>query len=280
MATGQLLPTVSRRPFLETARTDRWWTQPVAVLMGLTAFLVYSTLRSFENANFEHGGYLSPMYSPLFFAPVDPETGAAHASTHALFDAAPGWWPSWLPLYPSFLILWAPAGFRLTCYYYRGAYYKSHWGSPPSCGVGKAQKGYRGEQKFPLILQNAHRYFLYLALLFLVILSYDVYRGTLFETSPNSGIFEFGIGVGTLVLLLNVILLGGYTLGCHSLRHLVGGRFNHLARRRLRLKGWEKVTWCNQRHQLFAWLSLFWVGFTDFYVRMCATGAWTDFRLL
>ena len=33
----------------------------------------------------------------------------------------------------------------------------------------------------------------------------------------------FGIGLGTLVLAVNVILLGGYTFGCHSLRHLVGG---------------------------------------------------------
>jgi hypothetical protein len=30
----------------------------------------------------------------------------------------------------------------------------------------------------------------------------------------------------------------------------------------------------------WAWISLFWVGFTDLYVRMCAMGIWTDFRIL
>jgi hypothetical protein len=30
---------------------------------------------------------------------------------------------------------------------------------------------------------------------------------------------------------------------------------------------------------LFAWLSLFWVGFSDLYVRLCSMGVWHDFRL-
>jgi hypothetical protein len=59
------------------------------------------------------------------------------------------------------LILWAPGGFRLTCYYYRGAYYKSFWADPPSCAVGEPRKHYRRERSFPLILQNVHRYYLY-----------------------------------------------------------------------------------------------------------------------
>src|SRR3712207_7403032 len=38
---------------------------------------------------------------------------------------------------------------------------------------------------------------------------------------PDGG---FGVTIGSLLLLLNVILLSGYTLGCHSMRHLAGGR--------------------------------------------------------
>jgi len=266
LATVSRQPAVSRRPFLQTARSDGWWTKPLAVFLGLTAFIVYSTWAALQNAHFEFGGYLSPMYSPLIF-------GESH---HAVFGALPAWWPAWLPFYPAFLILWAPGGFRFTCYYYRGAYYKSHWGSPPACGVGKAQKRYRGENSLPLILQNLHRYFLYFALAFLVILSIDVYRGLWF----GSGHDEFGIGVGTLVLAINVILLSAYTFGCHSLRHLIGGKLNILSARPKRLKAWKGVTWCNTRHQLFAWLSLFWVGFTDFYIRMCSMGVWTDARIL
>ena len=39
-----------------------------------------------------------------------------------------------------------------------------------------------------------------------------------------------GIGVGTLVMIVNPILLGCYTLGCHSLRHLVGGRLDAISK--------------------------------------------------
>jgi hypothetical protein len=30
---------------------------------------------------------------------------------------------------------------------------------------------------------------------------------------------------------------------------------------------------------MWAWLSLFWVGFTDVYVRLCAMGIWHDFHI-
>ena len=120
------------------------------------------------------------------------------------------------------LILWAPVGFRLTCYYYRGAYYKAFWADPPSCAVGEPRTRYRGEQSFPLILQNIHRYFLNLAVLLLVFLSHDVWKALWFA-DPVTGRESFGIGIGTIVLAINVTLLGSYTFGCHSLRHLVGG---------------------------------------------------------
>jgi len=265
---GQALTTFPRRGFAKTSRSDLWWVKTLAIFLGLSAFIVYSTWAALQNAHFEYQGYLSPMYSPLFF-------GESH---HAWFGGLPGWWPGWLPFYPAFLILWAPGGFRLTCYYYRGAYYKSFWGSPPSCSVGKIQKNYRGENSFPLIFQNAHRYFMYFALIFLVILASDVYKG-MFFTDTSTGATEFGIGVGTLVLALNVILLGSYTFGCHSLRHLVGGRLNTLSKKPTQLKAWKGVSWCNSRHQLFAWLSLAWVGFTDLYVRLCSMGVWTDVRI-
>ena len=36
----------------------------------------------------------------------------------------------------------------------------------------------------------------------------------------------------------------------------------------------------NKRHMLFAWLSLFWVGFSDVYVRLCSMGIWTDWKII
>lgn len=257
------------RRFGETQRRDRWWVQPVAVFLGLSAFIVYSTWAAFQGAHYSHGSYLSPFYSPELFGD----------SPHSWFGPKPSWYPSWLPFSPAFLILWAPGGFRLTCYYYRGAYYKAFWGDPVSCAVGEHRKGYLGEQSLPLILQNVHRYFLYLALLFIVLLTYDVYLALWF-TDPATGAMEFGIGVGTLVLALNVVLLGSYTLGCHSLRHLVGGGLRRLSGRPVRSTAYHCVSKLNRRHMRFAWLSLFSVGFADVYVRLCSMGIWTDHRLI
>ena len=121
----------------------------------------------------------------------------------------PGWVPHWVS--PSFFILWAPAGFRFTCYYYRGAYYKAFWADPINCSVSEPRNGYRGEHKFPLIFQNIHRYFFYVAAAFIFILGYDAWQGMWF--TAEGGGREFGIGIGSLVLWGNVILLGGFFWG-------------------------------------------------------------------
>jgi hypothetical protein len=269
----------------QTARKDRWWVQPLLVFLGFSAFIVYSTLRAIEGQYYAAAGteYLSPMYSPLLFE----SWKVAVPSGHAWF----GPWPSWIPktvfglipISPAFLILWAPGGFRFTCYYYRGAYYKAFWADPMNCSVGEPKargKRYRGERWLPLTFQNIHRYFLYVAILFIGLLSYDAIISYWFHDAAGGGHGRFGIGVGSLVLTINPILLGGYTFGCHSLRHLVGGKFDQLSRRPARKKTYDCVSCLNRRHMIWAWASLFWVGFTDFYVRMVSSGAWTDFRIL
>jgi len=184
-----------------------------------------------------------------------------------------------LPFSPALLILPFPGLFRFTCYYYRGAYYKAFWSDPPSCTVGEPRKGYRGERSFPLIIQNIHRYFLYFALLFLVFLSHDAWKAMWFA-DPQTGAEHFGIGLGTLVLTANVILLGGYTFGCHSLRHLVGGYLDRLSGRPVRKTAYDCVSCLNRGHMRWAWCSLFMVAFSDIYVRMLSMGIWTDWRLL
>ncbi len=255
--------------FGETTRRDAWWIQPLLVFLGLSAFIVYSTWAAFQGEHYSLGRYLSPFYSPEIFGD----------SLHSWFGPKPEAWPSWLPFSPAFLILWAPGGMRLTCYYYRGAYYKAFWADPPSCTVGEPRNSYRGEHSFPLILQNVHRFFLILALLFLIFLGHDAWHATQFD-DPVTGELSYGLGVGTLVLTINFLLLGGYTLGCHSLRHLVGGGVKELSRRPLRFTTYRCVGWCNRRHMQWAWASLFWVGFTDLYVRLCSMGFWTDWRIL
>ena len=242
----------ARSRFGATLRRDAWWLEllPVVVLLGL--FGIYATVRAFEGRYYEWGPYLSPFYSPL----IDPE--------HRRW-----------PFSPALLILAGPLGFRATCYYYRKAYYRAFFLDPPACAVSESRRHYKGETAFPLVLQNLHRFFLYVAVIFLAFLWYDAVRSFRFDG-------KFGVGLGSLILTANIVLLSLYTVSCHTLRHLAGGGvdcFSCSASGRARHGIWSTITRLNERHMLFAWLSLFSVGLTDLYVRELACGAIRDIRL-
>lgn len=271
---GISLPLAPQRSMGQTSRLDRWWVQPALVFAGLSAFLVYSTWAAFQNEHYAYGPYLSPMYSPVLWSNnTAGSTALPHADkAHIWFGSVPSWL-SWFPLYsPAIMILWAPAGFRLTCYYYRGAYYKAFWGDPFNCAVGEPRKGYIGESNWPLKVMNIHRFFFYVAALFIIMLSYDAVLGFFFTDG-------FHVNVGTLILCLNAFLLGGYTFGCHSLRHLIGGRMDCISESPNCFKAYNCVSALNKRHMLWAWMSLVVVGFADFYIRMCSMNVWKDYRI-
>ena len=254
--------------FGSTARRDVWWATPLAIFIGLSLFVVYATWAALQNAHYTYGPYLSPFYSPELFGD----------SPHAWFGPKPGWIPAWVPFSPALLILPFPGLFRFTCYYYRGAYYKAFWSDPPACAVGEPRNSYRGEQSLPLVLQNAHRYFMYVAVGFLFILSYDVWLALWFR-DPATGAAAFGVGLGTVLLAVNVALLSCYTLGCHVMRHLAGGGYDEVSKHPICDRAYACSSALNNRHQLFAWLSLFSVAFADIYVRLCSIGIWTDLRI-
>jgi hypothetical protein len=265
------LPVLPPRGLGETSRKDLWWVVPLLTFLGLTTFIVYSTWAAFQGEHYAHGPYLSPFYSPLLFGSEDGHKG--------WFGPKPQWWPAFLPFSAAFFILWVPAGFRFTCYYYRGAYYKAFWADPPSCSVGEPRKSYWGEQTLPLIIQNFHRYFFYLALLLLFALVWDVILAMSWPVPGDPTKHEFGIGVGTILLLVNVTLLYGYTLGCHSFRHLIGGWRDEVSKSAA-FGAYKCVGCLNRRHMLLAWMSLFTVGFSDVYIRLCSMGIWHDWRII
>ena len=238
--------------FGATERTDAWWLQPIVQGLALLVLGAYATWAAFQGNNYELGNYLSPFYSPLM---------------------KPKWWH----LSPALLVLGAPLGFRGTCYYYRKAYYRAFFADPMACAVGEPRgSGYAGEASFPFVLQNIHRYLIYLAIPILFFLWWDIVRAFTFDG-------HFGIGVGSLVLLASNSLLTMYTFSCHSIRHLVGGRldcFSCLAAGGPRRKVWETSSWLNAHHMAWAWWSLCAVCSADLYVRLCAMGVLHDLRLL
>lgn len=245
-----------------TLRRGRWWIQPSITLVVLLAFVVYATWRAFENAYYYAAPYLSPMYSPCLASSCVP--GSADFGT-----PIGAWWV----LSPALLILVFPLGYRMTCYYYRKAYYRSFWGSPPGCAIAEPHKKYTGETRFPLLLQNSHRYWFTAGLVFNVILTYDA------VLAFRNGHEQWGhMGLGTLIFVINAALLWFYSLSCHACRHIVGGRLKHFSRHPVRYKLWTIVSRLNSKHSLFAWLSLIVVALTDLYVRLLAAGTISDIR--
>ena len=265
------LPVIGGHPqgSAATVRTDAWWVGPALTVAGLGAFVVYITWAALQGEHYYAAPYLSPFYSPVMF--TDLAAAGAAPTWHAWFGEWPTWWPSFLPASPALFILVFPGSFRFTCYYYRKAYYRSFTGSPPGCAVTPIPgHKYQGESGF-LLFQNLHRYALYCALAFVVFLTADAIL-----SFSRDGVL--GIGVGSIVLTLNATLLAGYTLGCHSFRHLIGGRDDCMScgKATSRYGLWKRASWLNARHMAFAWMSLFWVGFTDVYVRLVSMGIWTD----
>jgi hypothetical protein len=245
-----------------TLRTDNWRAEPIITGAVLISFVVYSTWAAFQNANYYARPYLSPLYSPCLASLCEHARAGADHHVHVPSLGIIG---TWWPISPAIIVLIVPLGFRLTCYYYRKAYYRAIWQSPQACAVREPHKRYTGETRLPLILQNVHRYFFYLGLILNCILTWDAIEAFHFPKG-------WGMGLGTLILVVNAGLLWCYSLSCHSCRHIVGGRLKHFSRHPVRFKLWGYVSKLNARHMQIAWVSLVFVGLTDLYVRLVASG--------
>jgi hypothetical protein len=239
-----------------TRRRDTWWLAPTVqgiVFTICAGYLFFSGIvwTPLFGTAYEVNGYLSPLFSPLI---------------------RPDWLPTWIS--PGLFILWVPLGFRATCYYYRKAYYRFYFADPPGCAVGEPpiHRRYKMETAFPFILQNLHRYFLYLAFIPLAFLWLDAAASAV----PDG---RLRLGLGVAILFVNAALLTGYSLSCHSLRHLVGGRldcFSCSRRTQVRYSLWQRLTSLNLHHMAWAWASLITVTLADVYIRLLALGIIAD----
>lgn len=248
-----------------TLRTDRWWLSPLVTALVLGTFVVYTTIRLFMRDHYwvdEHS-YLTPLYSPCLSDSCAP--GAAH------FGTPLPEFPLAIPL--SIIVFPVLAGFRASCYYYRKAGYRAFLLSPPACAVAEPAKSYSGERRFPLVLQNLHRYFFYLASVLLLINTYDA----VLAFFPRDG--GFGIGLGSLLLLAMVVLLWLYSLSCHACRHVLGGRLKHFSKHPVQYQLWTQLSKLNGRHMQFAWASLLAVMVADLYIMSVAAGWISDLRI-
>ncbi|MDX1394348.1 MAG: succinate dehydrogenase [Gemmatimonadota bacterium] len=255
---------IHERGFGKTLRRDRWWVPPLSVAIGLTICGGYATWAVLQGGNYfvaQHH-YLSPFYSPCI----------TNTCPEEIRFLGIGWWP----LSPAILMMGIILGFRGTCYYYRKAYYRAYFMDPPACAVGEPWgEGYRGETVFPMVLQNLHRYFLYASIVVWLFLTYD----TIMAFFPHG---QFGMGLGSVILLVNLVLLSGYLFGCHSLRHLIGGNvdcYSCAFAGKARHGAWKRASWFNKRHMGFAWFSLVFVCLTDLYIRLVSMGTIADLRL-
>jgi hypothetical protein len=243
----------------KTLRSDRWWLAPATTFVVFAAFVVYATWRAFADKDYFVDPYLSPFYSPCL---GDCVKGSADFGTPF----------GWFPLSAALIVLIFPLGFRMSCYYYRKAYYRAFWLSPPACAVAEPHGSYTGETRFPLIFQNVHRWFWYAAIVVALILSYD----TLLTFREADG---GHVGLGSLIFVANIALIWLYTLSCHSCRHVVGGRLRHFSKHPVRYRLWTWVSVLNRNHAQYAWLSLFSVAIADLYVVLLSNGTISETRI-
>ena len=248
-----------------TLRTDRWWVPPLTTVVLLGLWVLYATVRAFMQQWYfvPQYHYLTPFYSPCVSLGCDPAS--------AEFGRFLPDWPilPYASLTLPFLLL-----FRVTCYYYRKAYYRSFWLSPPACAVAEPHRRYHGESRGLGLGQNLHRYFFYAASLISLINTYDAFRA--FVKDDGS----FGLGLGNIILLTNVVLLWAYTISCHSCRSIVGGRLNHFSRHPTRYKAWQFVSRLNAKHMQLAWTTLGTLTLTDFYIMAVSAGWFSDLRIV
>ncbi len=275
MATSTSNPLLTKGSF-NNERKDNWWFSPTLGGLALIIFSIYTFMALFAfdtllgvdksykvitTISSSIGAALPHYVSPLFGLEIPENIRNAIG------------WPEVLT--PALLTIWAPFGFRATCYYARKVYYRSFFGNPPACavdGVSFRRGKYGGEYLFPFILSNLHRYFFYAAFVLMIIHLIELPSAFLFSVG---GVDHFGVGLGSLILLADSLFLTLYVLSCHAFRHLIGGGtecYSCSGIKKVQYKGWKIVSRLNERHGTWFWISITTVLLADFYIRLVSGG--------
>ena len=251
-----------------TNRIDNWWSQPLAMGIALTAALIYTFWRLFlYDADISYALEGSTVMSPIF---------SPNVLEWELFGLNEWNHPEWVNA--AVLVLWIPFGFRGTCYYMRRVYYRTFFASPTACWVDEPDInkaiGYKGEKRL-FIFNNLHRYFLYAAMVILLIKWWDVTHTMHFDSDAVHG---YGVSIGTFVMAIEAFLLTMYVTSCHALRHLAGGMLDRWTTGISRVRGklFGKISALNRSHGFWFWTSLAFVFLGDLWVLAVAEGHLSD----
>ena len=198
-------------------RRDNWRLAPTVQALGLLAFVAYATWAAFRNANYYVGlvegrNYLSPFYSPCIASNCPPAVRWGPIT------------PSGWTITPAILILIFPLGFRLDLLLLPQGVLPLLLALPAGVRrrrrrvdqAGGCATSTSGETRFPLIMQNIHRYFWYFAVVFA-----GCSPGTRSRRSASPTASAWGSAPSSSSS--TPCSSGPTPLGCHSCRHLCGG---------------------------------------------------------
>lgn len=248
MATIQIERNIQKGSFT-TLRNDKWWLVPLIEDIVIIAFIIYTLavmLTATSGMIYSKYGYVSPIYG-------------INIIPHSFYTSL-GWSAT---LSTAWIFIWAPLGFRASCYAERKIYYRGFFATPPACqvnGVDVRRGKYTGERSFPFILNNFHRYFAYATFVLMVLQTLDVLVA-----------LTYGIGIGTILMIITAVFLSLYVYGCHALRHAAGGGRNcytcsPIAKTQYKI--WSIGSKLNQHHERWFWCSLVMVMVVDIWIHL------------
>ena len=144
---------------------------------------------------------------------------------------------------PALLILIFPLGFRLTCYYYRKAYYRSFW--LVAAGLRRGRRPRQLQRRDPVPADPPE----HPPLLLLDPADLQLHPHLRRHRWPSASRASASASASARwSSCVNAVFLWLYTLSCHACRHFCGGQVKQFSKHPVRYRLWKLVTPLNARH--------------------------------